>query len=112
MNCPFCESEISDTAKKCRFCGEWIADPAPGSRPNTGGYQTGSVTARAVTKGIAEDRRREEKKRILRYVVMGIATVCGILTFGSTGDFGMGMVIFIGVAIAGAFAIPFLMDKE
>lgn len=22
--CPFCESEISPTAKKCRFCGEWL----------------------------------------------------------------------------------------
>lgn len=23
--CPFCESEISQTAKKCRFCGEWVS---------------------------------------------------------------------------------------
>ena len=23
-DCPFCESEISPTAKKCRFCGEWV----------------------------------------------------------------------------------------
>ncbi len=22
--CPYCESEISDTAKKCKFCGEWV----------------------------------------------------------------------------------------
>lgn len=22
--CPFCESELSDTAKKCKFCWEWI----------------------------------------------------------------------------------------
>ena len=23
--CPFCEGEISPTAKKCRHCGEWVA---------------------------------------------------------------------------------------
>jgi TM2 domain-containing membrane protein YozV len=23
--CPFCESEISATAKKCRHCGEWVS---------------------------------------------------------------------------------------
>jgi ribosomal protein L40E len=23
--CPFCEAEISPTAKKCRYCGEWVA---------------------------------------------------------------------------------------
>lgn len=23
--CPFCESEIGEAAKKCRFCGEWVA---------------------------------------------------------------------------------------
>jgi hypothetical protein len=24
MKCPFCEAEISNTARKCRHCGEWI----------------------------------------------------------------------------------------
>ena len=22
--CPYCESELSDTARKCKFCGEWV----------------------------------------------------------------------------------------
>lgn len=23
--CPFCEAQIGDKAKKCRYCGEWVA---------------------------------------------------------------------------------------
>ncbi len=30
--CPFCESEISETAKKCRHCGEWL-DRARSAEP-------------------------------------------------------------------------------
>ncbi len=32
--CPFCEAEISATAKKCRHCGEWLTgELGPGSGP-------------------------------------------------------------------------------
>jgi hypothetical protein len=24
--CPYCEAEISDSARKCRYCGEWVVD--------------------------------------------------------------------------------------
>lgn len=26
MKCPFCESEISDSARKCKNCGEWVTE--------------------------------------------------------------------------------------
>ena len=32
--CPFCESEIPATAKKCHFCGEWVV-PKPDVEENT-----------------------------------------------------------------------------
>lgn len=25
IQCPFCEAGISSTARKCRYCGEWVA---------------------------------------------------------------------------------------
>lgn len=34
--CPYCEAEVSDSAKKCRFCGEWLAGsqvPSPSLSP-------------------------------------------------------------------------------
>lgn len=24
--CPYCEATVSDTARKCRYCGEWLAE--------------------------------------------------------------------------------------
>ena len=34
--CPYCEGDVSATARKCKHCGEWIAKPAASS-PAAGG---------------------------------------------------------------------------
>ena len=31
--CPFCTAEIPVEAKKCKFCGEWVAPPEPAVEP-------------------------------------------------------------------------------
>ncbi len=27
--CPYCEGEVSETARKCKHCGEWLTPPPP-----------------------------------------------------------------------------------
>lgn len=31
MECPFCNAEISESARKCKHCGEWVQQPPAGS---------------------------------------------------------------------------------
>lgn len=40
--CPFCEGEVSESAAKCRHCGEWITPPASTNGPDR---RAGSVAA-------------------------------------------------------------------
>lgn len=55
--CPFCESKISRTAKKCQFCGEWVG--------------SADVPAEQKTVAKAEARQRKifEKEPIREIVI-------------------------------------------
>jgi hypothetical protein len=44
MECPHCNGEINEAAKKCKHCGEWLQQQQQPSRPTTGGH-TGPNTA-------------------------------------------------------------------
>ena len=55
--CPYCSEEIQATAKKCKHCGEWLnAPPARTVNVPEGMFQQGSTDARAVAKGIKQER--------------------------------------------------------
>lgn len=30
--CPYCEAELSETAKKCKYCGEWVDEKSPNKK--------------------------------------------------------------------------------
>ena len=60
--CPYCSEEIQATAKKCKHCGEWLnAPPARTVNVQGGMFQQGSTDARAVAKGIKQERAAREK---------------------------------------------------
>jgi hypothetical protein len=39
MICPYCEAELADTVKKCKYCGEWV-DSRPAGNANYQGTQS------------------------------------------------------------------------
>jgi hypothetical protein len=41
IRCPYCEGEISKTAKKCCHCGEWIIKPSEPVRLENSGKGEG-----------------------------------------------------------------------
>src|SRR5205823_786882 len=43
--CPFCAEEIQDSARKCRFCDEWLTNDVPDTRVAGGGTSGSRPTA-------------------------------------------------------------------
>lgn len=68
MVCPYCTEQIQDTAKKCRFCGEWLAEAD--KRPGTNALERGSVDARAVAKGLKEKEASESAMGCLVFLLL------------------------------------------
>ncbi len=63
--CPYCEGEISDTAVKCKHCGEWVrpppasgvaGGPVPVRPPSAGPRDAGDDDALGPSLGRAANR--------------------------------------------------------
>lgn len=60
--CPFCEGEVSATARKCRHCGEWLqpAEPEPEPAPVAVSANLDAEVARYVAAGYQVESRTAE----------------------------------------------------
>ena len=50
-SCPLCHAEIDATARKCRFCGEWVQEAEGG--PETATEPTEATSTGTVAKGVS-----------------------------------------------------------
>ena len=52
--CPFCESDLSDSAKKCRHCGEWVTSSPSDSKPERREGSVGAGIASLFIPGLGQ----------------------------------------------------------
>ena len=102
--CPYCSEKILSTAKKCRYCGEWLTDDVS-SRKGSQSKEKGSADARAVKKGIKEKEGDDITLGCSGIIILVIAIAIGSfvnrMTSGDAG-FIVGIIVFVvGAIIAG-----------
>jgi len=91
--CPYCEAQVSHTARKCKYCGEWIQRPVAVDEPEPQVqhvvHHSGSVAFAVVTLLFY----------IFFYPVGLLLNVIGLFTGPRKGCFGALLIVF--------FLIPF-----
>ncbi len=94
INCPFCDEEIQEKAKKCKHCGEWIEQP--NQRLGGTSIERGTADARSVAKGIKQQKEEEAARGCFNYLAIGAAITIGFQV-GIKVSTGLGW--FVGIAI-------------
>lgn len=56
--CPYCEGEVSETARKCRHCGEWIARRTGGEEDDGSSFRGVGHRVKEATSRAAADAKR------------------------------------------------------
>ncbi|MBZ4676210.1 MAG: hypothetical protein JG782_829 [Anaerophaga sp.] len=74
--CPYCSEPILSTAKKCRYCGEWLESPTERTGGDSG--LRGTSNAIAVSKGLKEKEYQDSAIGCGGVLVLAIAIFVGI----------------------------------
>ena len=68
--CPYCEGEVSETARKCKHCGEWLSQPASPAGDDAKRSDLGQVF------GSGEDSLgRAANRQVSFNMVMGVLVI-------------------------------------